>query len=307
MSEAQGPYPYVFRVRDHKWVTGAAAVTTIVVAVLVAVLGVRAMRSGTMPVFFVAAPVMMAVALYSWTVALARAVVWPDRIEVSNGFRTRTLKANEIRGYRRRKDLWIALVPQQGAPALVPSSTWSVRTLVPWFTVLPDLTLENRRNIEREIASDPRYGATHLERQLRISEAKRWVRRLNWLGGVVGVGSFFWPFEPRLALAAAGAATALSLAFVASSRGLVRIDMADDQDPRPSLWIGALPPGLFVYAKAAEAHSEASLLSASLAATAYVTLLAVSDEQLRSKPATALLTTAGVAAYFWAVSTHWVL
>lgn len=169
---------------------------------------------------------------------------------------------------------------------------------------LPDLTLEPRRTIEHKIASDPRHGATHLDRQLLISEIKRWAFWLNVITGIVGLTCFFLPFED-FAIAAAGSATALSLAFVASSRGLARIDMADDEeDPRPALWI-AIFPGIFVYAKAAEANGDASILYASLAAIAYVGLLAISDIQLRAKPVTALLVAAGVAAYFWAISTHW--
>lgn len=258
---------------------------------------------------WVAAPVMVAAALYAWAVALSRAVVWPDRIEVSNGFRKQTLKADEIRGYRRPKaDRWIALVPLRGSPVWVPSSTWSVRTLVPWFAGLPDLTLEERRNIEQRIASNPRYGASHLERQLQIGEAKRWAILLNWVGAIIGIGSYFWPFEQSLAIAAASVASALSLAYVATSQGLVRIDMADDEeDPRPALWIGAMPPGLFVYTKALDNPGEASFLYACLAAAAYVGLLAMSDEPLRSKPTTALLVVGGVAAYFWAVLKHWAM
>ena len=82
--------------------------------------------------------------------------------------------------------------------------------------------------------------------------------------------------------------------------------MADEeQDPRPALWIGTMVPGFFVFARTDEAGGEGSFLYASLAAIAYAALLAVNDEPLRSKPATALLLTAGVAAYFWAVSVHW--
>lgn len=306
MSEAQASYPHVFRVPDHNWVVGSAVVISLV-ATGVVVFGARAVLLGTPSVLWVAAPVMVAAACYAWTVALSRAVVWPDRIEVSNGFRKQTLKAVEIRGYRRPKaDRLIALVPLQGPPVWVPSSIWSVRTLVPWFAGLPDLTLEERRNIEQRIASNPRYGATHIERQLQKGEAKRWALLLNWVGAIIGIGCFFWPFEQNLAVAAASAATALSLAYVATSQGLVRIDMADDEDdPRPALWIGAMPPGLFVYTKSAGGPVEASLLSACLAAVAYVSLLASSDEQLRSKPATALLVAFGVAAYFWAVLKYW--
>jgi hypothetical protein len=294
--------PKIFHMSDRRDWIAALGVALAFFGVL-ALIAVSA-GGGRFAIGLSAFAVVIAVAL--WSVVSATTCLWPDRIETFNGFRRRRLRVEEVRAYRRHPKLFlIQLIPHDRRlrPVWVPSGILAEKHNISWIGALVDAEQEAKVQLRRDYETDPRLGATNLERQMFMSFARRWARVLTVIGWLIGAWLFFWPEPYELAIAAGIAVPACAIALFFWSHGFVRIAFGD-KDPRPSVGAAFLPPGVALWVLSIDAvnHVDATVpgLLALGGGCALGAAFVVIDKGLRTQVVFAFVLAGWAAMYLYA-------
>ncbi len=187
--------------------------------------------------------------------ATSKIVLRADAIEIYKLGRARTLRRDEIRGWR--------MVPRprrRGPPNLVFELRGGGRIRVPWvyqrdaavdewLNGLPDLDTEDRRESLREIAADAGIGATPEDRLQALRRGKALAVVVNGAAVAATIWSIAYP-RPHALVVVVLAALPLAAAFLAVvSPGLFRI-YPQRNDAHPNLALAFLLPGFALLMRA---------------------------------------------------------
>jgi hypothetical protein len=189
------------------------------------------------------------------SMATSKIVLRADAIEIYQLARARTLRRDQIRGWR--------MVPQprrRGSPNLVFELRGGGRTAVPWvyqrdaavakwLNGLPDLDAEDRQESLREIAANAEIGATPEDRMQALRRAKALAVLVNGAAVAATLWSIVYP-QPHALVVAVLAGLPLAAAFLAVlSPGLFRLYVRRN-DAHPNLAVAFLLPGFALLMRA---------------------------------------------------------
>ena len=183
--------------------------------------------------------------IHLWRVVHTVTTLWSDRIETSDGIFRRCLAAHEIDSYSFDRNDWLYFFPKaEGARALIVfKAVWAERFQLDWLLILPNERDAGPKRLELAVTANPRFGATHFERQKFLSRMRRWAGGLNIAGVVAAASYLLWPV-PQIALILVFIPL-IAVGVSLWSAGVVQLDVEiEKRDPRPSAWAAALAPGL---------------------------------------------------------------
>lgn len=227
--------------------------------------------------------------IHLWRVVHTVTTLWSDRIETSDGIFRRCLAAHEIDSYSFDRNDWLYFFPKaEGARALIVfKAVWAERFQLDWLLILPNERDAGPKRLELAVTANPRFGATHFERQKFLSRMRRWAGGLNIAGVVAAASYLLWPV-PQIALILVFIPL-IAVGVSLWSAGVVQLDVEiEKRDPRPSAWAAALAPGLatvlvgFNGTEMLEPH--APFVPGICLAAGMIAALLWRDHWLRSKP-----------------------
>lgn len=245
-------YPRTLRLTGHK--LAAVYVGLPLLAVIIATLVTMQLREGvygladtlTVAAFALVVPGAL---LLLWSGTQSYTNIWPDRVEVFNGFTLRTIAASGLRGYRRRRNQrTVDLVPSDPqAPTLrVPLSFLSVRAAVPWSKALHNLEIDDLAERRNELDNDGQLGKTPQARRLKARQLRSAATALNALAWGVAVWAWIFPRPYELVLMMAVALPLAALAIHLWTRGFFRLDL-QAENPTPSIAALYYAPALALF------------------------------------------------------------
>jgi hypothetical protein len=233
------------------------------------------------------------------TMLRSRIVLTEDAVEVHGLIRVRRLARADIAGRR-------VVSLQYGQKLLVLSardprvrdlkiSSSSVRTDAvwdAWIGAIPDLDARDAQALEAQVAANAELGRTPEERLARLGAAKKLANALNITTYAVAAWGYVYPQPYALAMLALGVLPWIAILLVAKSSGLMRIDSRRG-DPRPTLAIPVIVPGLILVARAVMdvgvLDFERALIFAALVTALLAWAATMSDEATRARPWTGQL------------------
>ncbi|HWZ62845.1 MAG TPA: hypothetical protein VNX02_07485 [Steroidobacteraceae bacterium] len=196
----------------------------------------------------------------AWLIASAlrsKVVLREDAIEVHGVLRVRRLARAEIAGRRLQslqygQKMLLLEATDPATRALKLSSASSLRTDAvwdAWMASLPDLDAQETQALEAEVAANPELGSTPEERLGRLAAARRLAQWTNYVTYAIAAWGYLYPRPYGAAVLALGVLPWVALVLVAKSTGLFRLD-GRRADPRPSLMLPVIIPGLVLLVRA---------------------------------------------------------
>lgn len=239
----------------------------------------------------------------AWLIASAlrsKVVLSEDAIEVYGAVRVRRLARAEIAGrrllsaqYGQKMLLLEAKDPR--TPALKLSSYSSLRTDADWdawMASLPDLDAQEVQALEAEVAANPELGSTPEERIGRLAAARRLAQWTNYVTYAIAAWGYLYPRPYGAAMLALAVLPWAALVLIAKSAGLLRADSRRG-DPRPSLAIALIVPGIVLMVRALSdvgvLDLERTLIFAAVTAFVLGWAALMCDAAVRARPWNALL------------------
>ena len=179
--------------------------------------------------------------------ALFKVVLEAESITLSTLFGSRTLRRNEIAGFRE-------LAMQHGPPLLVFESkdrflkpvkmSQVVQTdarFVQWMAGLTNLDTAAQAQAQAEVLADQELGTTPAERMQSVTRARRIAKTLDTAAILIGIWAFF---DHQLVAATLLAALPfVGVALFAFSRGQYRLDTTKN-DVKPNIGILFIAPAM---------------------------------------------------------------
>jgi len=243
----------------------------------------------------VALLVVAVAAFGAWMLAATlrpKVVLTEDAVEVHGLVRVRRLARADIAGRRLlslqygQKLLVLRAKDPRVRALKIPSSMRTDAVWDAWVQALPDLDAQDAQALEAEVASNAELGQTPQERLARLGAAKKLANALNLTTYAVAAWGYFYPRPYGLAVVALGILPWIAIVMVAKSSGLCRIDSRRG-DPRPTLAIPMIIPGLVLLMRAVLDVGVLDLVRALMFAAAAALLLTwaafMSDGALRER------------------------
>lgn len=242
-----GVWPRVYRMqprqrRLYRLLGGIVAVAGVAGAIALASSGPRALA--LVPLAFTALGAYLLAA-----VRAERIVLYEDAVEVTSlGKGTRRLRRDELVGLR-----WVPL--QYGQRQLVLELRggrkpyrlgWVHETdavLDGWLAAIPDLDARDRARAEAELLHAPELGRTEAERRLALERARKVARALNAAAMAACGWAWLFPRPYPAAIVVLGVLPLAAIAVLLAGRGRYAFE-PDRNDPRPSLAVAVMGPGL---------------------------------------------------------------
>lgn len=155
-----------------------------------------------------------------------------------------------------------------------------------WIGALPDLDAQDAQALEAEVAANAELGQTPQERLARLGAAKKLANALNVTTYAVAAWGYIYPRPYALAVLALAVLPWIAILLVAKSSGLIRVDSRRG-DPRPTLAIPVIIPGLVLLARAVTdvgvLDVERALIVAAMAAALLSWAAMTSDAAARAR------------------------
>jgi len=256
MSAADAPsYPKIFRLEGRK--LAAVYVGIPLLAVLVATLVTQAFDAGISDAgelvlalgFGALVPALL---VLMWMATQSRTTLWPDRVEVFDGFAVRSVPGTDLKGFRRARGMGhLKLVPVDAKvrPLRVPASVLNERGALPWLGSLHNLVRDDLAAMTAELERDPHLGSTPAERRAKLRGLRSAGKMIALLGWIIAGWVWLLPVPYSLAVTLGVTMACSALAIHAWSRGLMRLDYWNE-DPRPSIAALFFAPALAVFMRA---------------------------------------------------------
>lgn len=161
-----------------------------------------------------------------------------------------------------------------------------------WMAALPDLDVQEAQALEAEVAANPELGTTPEERLGRLATGRKRAQWANYITYAVAAWGYIYPRPYAAAVLALVALPWVAIVLVAKSAGLYRID-ARRGDPRPSLSVAVVAPGLVLLMRAVAdvgvLDFERALMYAAAVAAVLGWAALMSDAAVRRHPWSAVL------------------
>ncbi len=240
----------------------------------------------------VAVPVLMAVIAVALCFVVvvkafaARALLYPDRLEVHTGFRFGCAPRAGLLGYRAVPNARSSnhrLVLAGGGHVDVEPYVYNAPQLQSVFAHLPDLDEQDLARSTEALENDPALGATPWERRGAVARMRSVATVGNIAGFACGASLVFWRPLPGSVAVAALLLAPLALGLHIWSRGVLALD-ARSTDARPSLSTMLMTPliGLAISSFYLHIVDERSLAVLALGGGCLILAAAATlDEELR--------------------------
>jgi hypothetical protein len=166
-----------------------------------------------------------ALALYTAVVTAKMAtVLYPDRIERRDLFRSRSMSRADLRGYTtqapRNSFPMMKLFAKEGL-----GKALTIMVFCPdpafhhWFEGVADLDALERKTARKALFADPAFGSTPKARRANIRRARIFGRWANGIGAGALIWAFMWPHPYSAAVIASGLCMIVGVGLVAAMRG----------------------------------------------------------------------------------------
>lgn len=234
------------------------------------------------------------------SVLRSKVVLSEEAIEVHGAWRVRRLARAEIAGRRLQsvqygQKMLVLEAKDPQTRALKLSSASSMRTdsaWDAWMASLPDLDAQEAQALEAEVAANPELGSTPEERLGRLAAARRLAQWTNYATYAIAAWGYLYPRPYAAAVLALGVLPWVALVLVAKSAGLLRLD-GRRGDPRPSLMVPVIVPGLVLLMRAVSdvgvLDLQRTLIFAAVTAVVLGWAALLCDTAMRARPWNALL------------------
>ncbi|RDC62790.1 hypothetical protein [Adhaeribacter pallidiroseus] len=143
----------------------------------------------------------------------------------------------------------IIIEPNKPDKKRIKISTYFSRTneLVEWLaSQYPNLDSLNAAQEELEIVFDQSLGKTPKQREERFSKARGTAKIINWIGGIVGIWTWFWTNPYEFAIIASIAVPIIAIIALKLSKGLIKIDERNNS-AYPTICYGFIIPSLGLF------------------------------------------------------------
>lgn len=252
---SSSPVPKVLRLERGKLI--AAYVGIPLLALLLAIVVTDEIDRGvpTLADALVLAPFIVlipALFVLLWMGTQRTTTLWPDRVEVFNGFFSRVFKAAEIRGFRRERGAGTVQLVAHDArvrPLGVPLGVLAARAQIPWLEALRNLARDDLAALKDEIESDERLGATAPARHAKLRRLRAQAKIVSFGAWIVAAWIWLWPEPYWLAGLAGTIVPLIAVGISAATNGFYRLD-ARSEDPRPSIAALFFAPTLALFVRA---------------------------------------------------------
>ncbi|BAU47474.1 hypothetical protein SVA_0895 [Sulfurifustis variabilis] len=224
-------------------------------------------------------------------VLTTKVVLRADAIELHDFMRTRTLRRDDIAGWRVLQAQHVSVLTLESKRAGVKplKITQILKTdalLDAWLAGLSDLDARERERSTAEIAASRDLGRTSEERLARLAVARKVANALTGIAVVVSAWGFLLPEPYELVIASLAALPLVAVALAARAGSLYQI-AGHKNDARASLALVFIGPGMVLGLRAIldiELLEWGPALAATVVAAAALTLvLAATDRQMRGR------------------------
>ena len=184
-------------------------------------------------------------------VVKGRFVIATDKVYYKSAFTSRQLSLDEIKGYRINEN-YITIEPNVKGKKKVGISTYFGKTdeIIAWLaSYYPNLDALNAEQEELEILTNEELGWMTEQRERKLNKARKTAKVLNWIGGLVGVWTFFWADPYEFAIIASIVVPIVAIIALKLSNGLLRIDERNDS-AYPSIFLAVLAPSMAICIRA---------------------------------------------------------
>jgi hypothetical protein len=268
-----------------------------------------ATTAGLMLVFFLAIVATVA-AFYMADALLSRIVLKADRLEIHEIWRVRRILRRDIetRQVLQPPNSPRVLILHLKAPAKrkikLPvmwntDSAWAA-----WFAPIPDVDVEASKAFEAAVDANTDLGATPVERQQRLTNARSLARNATWVNAALIAWVLFYPRPYELVVLLLAALPWVAVWIMARSPGLYTIN-APRGSGRPDLTILLISPGFLLTFRALQDVQildwHGVLVGAGLVAMGLMGSVLWAVPAIRQKLGIAALTLALVLAYGYGV------
>ncbi len=155
-----------------------------------------------------------------------RLLIENDRLVSIGAFKTKELKFDEIKGYTVNEQ-YIFVEPKTKEKKRIKISQYfgGYQEIIFWLSSkYENLDIVNAQAEEQEILNDETIGWSRDIREVKLLNARKISRIINWLGGISFVWTLFYPEPYDLAVLSALVIPIIALISVKLSGGLIRID-----------------------------------------------------------------------------------
>jgi hypothetical protein len=225
----------------------------------------------------------------------SKIVLFADRIEIHELTVTRSLRRDEIAGWRMIGTPGLVLVRKKPKGGTV-STAWVYKSdpeFDNWFEGLDNLDLKDVESAVDAIAEDQSLGVNERERFENLDRAHRLMRILNILGGALFAWGTFLPTPHRLVIGLLLLAPWVSVLLGWRFRGLIQFDERP-RDLKPSLFTFVVFPILALALRAVLDYETVGWIGQAVSALVIGSILfaaqIVAHGDIRSNPVTAIAT-----------------
>ena len=166
-------------------------------------------------------------------------------------FSKKELLFNEIKGYR-TSDKFIFIESKNEHKKKIKVTTYFEKTdeIKTWLSNnFSDLDIVQIVNERKEILNNPEFGATSKEREIKLTQAFKTAKIINWSGGIIAAWTLLFPNPYEYAIIASIIFPLVCLVILKYHHGLIRTDERKDSAYPSIFWaIFILSTGLSVRA-----------------------------------------------------------
>ena len=177
----------------------------------------------------------------------SRIVLYADRIEWHGVKSVRSLRRDEIAGWRIIPTQYISTLEVRsqilGAKKLKVSLMLNRDEVFDgWFAGLPNLDTREQAESLARVVEDQSVAATPEERAQKLAKAKSVANALSWAAGVTAAWGWLYPRPYEAAMATLGVIPAIAVIALATGQGLYQVE-GRRHDARADLSVAFLVPG----------------------------------------------------------------
>lgn len=165
-------------------------------------------------------------------------VIDKNKIFTVGVFSTKELLFNEIKGYR-IADKFIFIESKNEHKKTIKISTYFEKTaeVKEWLSNnFSDLDIVQIDQERKEILNNQEFGITSSEREVKLAKAFKTAKILNWIGGIIGSWTLFFPNPYEYAIITSIIFPLACLLILKYHHGLIRIDERKDSAYPSIFW-----------------------------------------------------------------------
>jgi len=204
------------------------------------------MSSGT---YWIVAPICIGMIVLMVLAVLdtnkAKFVITHDKVYSIGLFSYKELLFSEIKGYRLSKE-YIFIEPTEKGTKRIKITTYIGKKdeLIEWLSsYYHDLDILQAQQEEQEILSNEEFGWDEEQRMQKLKNAHKITKAFNWLGGIVGAWTLFWPKPYDYAVNVSIIIPIIAIIIQKLSGGIIKIANTKNS-PYPDIFWAILAPSM---------------------------------------------------------------